>query len=107
MPTLSHNIMTPCTAIVTVGPLFPVVIYRFTSREVYVEWVGMVDRTRNHMSERGGASRELQMSWTSDDEMIEHMAEFFPSTGAHCTHLWHKNDTTRHVLRCSDLQQDP
>ena len=69
--------MAPYTAVVTVGPLFPAVCCRFTSREVYVEWVGMVDRARNHMSEGGGSSRELQMSWTSDDEMIEHMTEFF------------------------------
>ena len=69
--------MAPYTAFFTVGPLFPVVCYRFPSREVYGQWVGMVDHARNHMSESGGASRETQMSWTSDEQMVSHMAEFF------------------------------
>ena len=76
---ISHHIMAPYTTVFTVGPLFPVIHYRFPSREVYRQWVGMADRARNHMSERagGGSSPEIQMSWTSDEQMIAHMAEFF------------------------------
>jgi len=67
--------MAPYTALCTVGPNYPIVYYRFPSREVHDQWVDMVDRTRSHMTER--ASHEIQMSWTSDGHMVRHMAEFF------------------------------
>lgn len=69
--------MNPHTAICTVGPLFPVVKHRFPTREACGQWVSMVDKARYHVSERGGASRELQMSWTTDEQMVQHMGEFF------------------------------
>jgi len=76
---VSRVIMAPHTTMFTVGPLFPVAHYRFPSREIYRQWVCAVDRARNHMSEGagGGASHEIQMSWTSDEQMVAHMAEFF------------------------------
>ena len=39
--------MASYTAVVTVGPQFPVVYYGFPSREVHDLWFGMVDRARN------------------------------------------------------------
>eukprot|EP00563_Minutocellus_polymorphus_P021454 CAMPEP_0197720312 /NCGR_PEP_ID=MMETSP1434-20131217/3718_1 /TAXON_ID=265543 /ORGANISM="Minutocellus polymorphus, Strain CCMP3303" /LENGTH=74 /DNA_ID=CAMNT_0043305157 /DNA_START=127 /DNA_END=351 /DNA_ORIENTATION=- len=70
--------MAPHTVVCTLGPQHPVVVYRCPSSDIYGLWLGMVDPARHHMSERegGGASRQHQMSWTSNDQMVAHMSEW-------------------------------
>ena len=64
--------MASYTAVVTVGPQFPVVYYGFPSREVHDLWFGMVDRARNLVTDT-----EPLWNWTSDDQMVAYMAEWF------------------------------
>lgn len=64
--------MPPYTVNMTVGPSYPVTVYRFPSRELHDEWFALVDRARIYCSNNDSLWDEV-----TEDETVVFIIEWF------------------------------